>query len=682
MFKPFCRSLFVLLLGAAALTAHAQFQNPTPEELKMTTDPKAPGADAVYLNVEEKTDDMLHYESYYARIKVLTEKGKNLATVELPYLRGATKVSDIKGRTIQPDGTIVPLATKADDLLVAKSGDTQVGRKVFTLPNAQVGSILEYYYQIRYDDNRFSSPEWTIQKPYFVHKAHYAFLPFKTFQAGGRAEASSMYLVDDNGDAVNTLIWWHNLPKGVEVKGNNSGQYTVDVTDVPPTPSDDWMPPIHSLLYRVEFYYKSSRTTQEYWTLSAKSWSKYVDHFTDPTKTIHQAVDAIVAATDTPMDKARKLYKAVQALDNTNFSRSRSESEMHQLKLKENKRAEDVWTQKSGYNDEIAMLYLSMLRAAGIEASGVRVVNRDRAIFDISYMSTRQFDDTLVIVKIDGKEMLLDPGQKMCPFGLVHWKHSDVGGLRQSNDAKYAIVTNPQDYRQNKTIRSGDLTVEANGNTTGQVRFTFSGQEAMKWRQRALTEDEKDLKHSFEDWANGLLPEGIAGKFDHFIGLDDEDVNLIAIVSVHGALGASTAHRLLVPGFFFESRGHEPFVHQDDRTTPVDMEYGLTLADQVTYHLPAAMNIEGVPADDKATWLPKAQFITRFTTDKEKHTITAGRLLARSFALASPTEYKDLRDFYQKVANNDQQQVVLKVTAEVGGPAVLETPAAKSGGTN
>ena len=62
----------------------------------MTSDPKAPGADAVYLYREETTDDNLHYQSVYARIKVLTEKGKELATVRVPYERRNFKVTDIQ----------------------------------------------------------------------------------------------------------------------------------------------------------------------------------------------------------------------------------------------------------------------------------------------------------------------------------------------------------------------------------------------------------------------------------------------------------------------------------------------------------------------------------------------------------------------------------------------------------
>jgi len=70
------RNLSLLLALTSPAFLLAQFQQPTDEELKMTADPKAPGAAAVYLNVEEITSDQLHFQSFYARIKILTEKGK------------------------------------------------------------------------------------------------------------------------------------------------------------------------------------------------------------------------------------------------------------------------------------------------------------------------------------------------------------------------------------------------------------------------------------------------------------------------------------------------------------------------------------------------------------------------------------------------------------------------------
>jgi hypothetical protein len=39
--------------------------------------------------------------------------------------------------------------------------------------------------------------------------------------------------------------------------------------------------------------------------------------------------------------------------------------------------------------------------------------------------------------------------------------------------------------------------------------------------------------------------------------------------------------------------------------------------------------------------------------------ITTARQLSRAFIIVKPEEYRDLRDFYQKVATADQQQLVL-----------------------
>src|ERR1039457_3556594 len=111
----------VLTLAALAqpIAAMAQkFQEPTKEELQMTSDPKAPGAPAVFLYLQSETDNRNHCQSFYARIKGLTEKGKEWATVEVPYIPGYMDPPIIEGRTIHADGTVIPLAGKASDLLV------------------------------------------------------------------------------------------------------------------------------------------------------------------------------------------------------------------------------------------------------------------------------------------------------------------------------------------------------------------------------------------------------------------------------------------------------------------------------------------------------------------------------------------------------------------------------------
>ncbi|MGA2887675.1 MAG: DUF3857 domain-containing protein [Terracidiphilus sp.] len=665
----FVRHLFLLLAFVSPAILRAQFQQSTADELKMTADPKAPGAAAVYLNVEEIDNDPLHFQSFYARIKVLSEKGKELATVELPYLKGNTKITEIKGRTIHADGTIIPLTGKPEDLLIAKTrskeGDQQqFNRKVFTLPSVEVGSILEYRYQIEYDDNHFSSPSWEIQRPYLVHKAHYVFTPFKAFLPGSQNQ-TSMYLEDEHGHVINTLIWWPRLPQGVTVKTDAAGRYSVDITDVPPIPEEEWMPPVKSFLYKVLFYYKSDTSAVNFWVSETKLWSKDLDHFAEPSKSLHQAVDSLIAPGDSDLDKAKKLYKAVQALDNTDYSRKKSDAELKQLKLRVAKHAEDTWTQKSGSSEDIALLYLAMLRAAGLTAYAVKVVDREQGLFDISYLTLDQLDDTLVVLNTGGKDILLDPGEKMCPFQTISWRHSEAGGIGQSSDGRSAIVSPTQAYPDNKLIRSGNITLDEHGAVTGSFNFVMSGQQALRWRQIALTNDLDEVKKQFDHELESIVPDGIEAHIDHFLGLDDPNVNLMAIVKVQGSMGAATSKRLMLPGFFFETRSGHPFVAQDKRQEPVDMHYGDIVTDQVTYHLPAGFSVEGAPQDNKISW--PAHAILSYKTASSPGQIIIARSLARAFTFAKPDEYQDLRSFYQKVAAADQAQLVLTTSPATKG---------------
>jgi hypothetical protein len=77
-------TLVILLASSRRLHAFDDWQPITPEELKMTADPAHP-ADAIILYHEETADDMTRHRYVYKRVKVLTEKGKDRANVEIPF---------------------------------------------------------------------------------------------------------------------------------------------------------------------------------------------------------------------------------------------------------------------------------------------------------------------------------------------------------------------------------------------------------------------------------------------------------------------------------------------------------------------------------------------------------------------------------------------------------------------
>jgi hypothetical protein len=625
----------------------AQFQAPSKEELEMTSDPKAPGADAVYLYREEKTDDTLHYHGYYVRIKVLTEKGKELATVHIPYERRSFKVTNIEGRTIHRDGMVIPLTAKPSDLTDVKTKDYQLNTMVFTLPSVEVGSILEYHLQERYDDSSVSSPTWEVQQPYFVHKAHYQFQPVK----------DGLYVVDSRGDALNNLMYSTTGGFGSKMVHTINNLYSLDLTDIPAVPSEDWMPPMNSINWRVEFYYTQYTSGGEFWQKEGNRWAKDTEHFANPSKALKAAVSQMVAPTDTDEQKARKIYAEVMKLDNTDFTREKSSAERKSEKLKEIRDAEDVWTQKSGSSDDIALLYVALARAAGLKAYPMQVVNRNRAIFDPNYLSIRQLDDYVAIVEIAGKEVYLDPGEKLCPFGLLHWKHALASGLRLSDKGAQAGLTPSATYTANVVQRVGTLELDPTGGVKGSVRFIMKGQEALHWRQLTLRNDEDEVKKRFNEAIRKYMPDGVQAEFNHFLGLQDYETNLLAVIDVSGNVATATGKHVFLPELFFESHASHPFVSQDKRNTPVDVHFPEMEQDEITYHLPAEFAVDTPPAPVNISWPNHAIFKDSPTVKGSDVTIV--RVLGYNFTLLDSKDYGDLHDFYQKVAAADQQQLVL-----------------------
>jgi hypothetical protein len=289
------------------------------------------------------------------------------------------------------------------------------------------------------------------------------------------------------------------------------------------------------------------------------------------------------------------------------------------------------------------------------------VVDRSKRVFDLGYLNMDQFEDNVVDLVIGGKEIFLDPGEKMCPFQTLSWKHSGARGLLQGDGVNAISSTPVQFYLDNKVVRKGDVNFDEHGAITGLLQLSMTGQRALYWRQKALENDPEELKKQFDHELEALVPDGVNAHVSSFWGLENPDVNLIAFVKISGTLGVATSKRLLLPGFFFETRGSHPFVSQEKRLEPVDMQYADTVSDQITYHLPTGFSVEGAPQETKIPWEGHANFHSKSVTGPG--TITIARVLMRGFAIAKPEEYQDLRGFYQKIAAADQAQLVLTKTA-------------------
>lgn len=658
-------SLAALALIAPCARLDAQFQKPSDDELKMTADPQYPDAAAVILNYEEKADDVVHFTSKYARIKILKDSAKELATVNLGYVYGNTEIASVEGRTIHPDGSIVPLAIKPSDLLVAKQGETEIHEAVFNLPAVESGSIIEYYYQLRYDygqlsrgggGGRCSQPYWEIQGAYPVRKAHYSFTPCPGILDNAPG-VGGVGIMDQHGQFLHDLLWFTQLPGGKSLQPTATHRFDLTLSDIPPLPRESWAPPTESYRYQVRFYFSGSTTADAYWTTEGKFWLGDVSHFAESSNAIKSAAAGIVSPSDSDLDKAKKLYAAVQVLDNTDFSRAKGKAELRAEGFRVAKRAEDTWNQKSGSGQDVALLYLAMLRGAGLTAYPMIVADRQFTTFNPNFLSFSQLRSLVIILDTGGKEMVLDPAEKMCPFGLVSWRHSGAGGIRQTAAGTGTSITPLLPYGSNTVTRRASLTVAPDGSVTGKLNFAFTGQQALHWRQLALRVDDSALHNDFDRWLQTQVPAGTQAHLVSFANLDNTTADLTAEASITGTPGSVTGKHILLPAAFFTNAETRTFTADATRLLPVDMQYAAQVKDGVLYHLPAGFTVEGLPPAANVPWPNHAVYI--FKPAQSDNGLNIGTALTRAFTILDAGEYSQLRDFYQKVGTASQQQLVL-----------------------
>ena len=675
----------------------------------MTSDPKAPGAAAVYLYREETADDPHHFRTVYARIKVLTEQGKEMATVHVTYQRnfifnasgnnssrmgsGAsnhwdapdvnhagedqpfdtdtfnvrTDVSAIEGRTIHPDGTIVPLTGAPSDLLRVKKGRNQVNDLTFNLPSVEVGSILEYRYQVRYD--RFEqAPEWQVQQPYFVHRAHYMFTPAEKFLPERNKNLSSAgiddsALTDIHGQAMTDIRSAAVLPPGGGVKYEASGRYTLDLTDIPPIPQEPFGPALAAQVYQVAFFYTPTPDEKEFWQKEMGYWTRNLNQYIAATPILQHTVAEETSSSDSPLVKAKKLFAIVQKLENQDFNSS-GEPDIGSDWIPRG-RVETVLESKKGTSNQMAYLYLALARIAGLNARPERIASRSNRIFSPMFLRTDQLDSVVIAVNIDGKEVTVDPGTKMAPFETMHWAHAGAGGVTMASNGKVEVIITPlQLNTDNSLLRVGSLNVSPQGAISGTLKVGFLGQQAIQLRQLAVRSTPDTVKEEINKMLSRQVPEGIEAKVDRVANLDDPSKQLLAIVPVSGTLASHTGSRLILPRIFFESRETNPFPAEEKRVLPVDMRYPSQEQEQITYVFPAGFTQEGTPQDAKFTWQNNAAYQLR--TKVEAGSVTNSRVLARGFTLLEAGEYDELRNFYQKVITADQQQLVLTAARPTG----------------
>jgi hypothetical protein len=645
------RLLLGICLALSAVSAAAGsigFQPVSPDELKMTSEPKAPGAPAIILFREVDRDDrgLTAHEDVYFRIKILTEEGRKYADVEIPFWKSEGNVINIHARTIRPDGSIAEFTGKAFEKDIVKARGVKYLAKTFTLPDVQVGGILEYYYTVDLAEHYVFDSHWILSNELFTKNAKFSLRPYD----GG------MYLRYN----------WNRLPGTEKPAQGPDKVIRLEVNDVAAFQTEDYMPPENELKSRVDFIYSLDSfemNPDKYWSKIGKKLDGQLENFVGKKKAMEQAVGEIVAPADSPEQKLRKIYARVQQIRNTSYEEQKSEQEQKRDKEKPSDNVEDVWKKQYGDGVQLTWLFLGLARAAGFEADGMWVPDRRNYFFVPETMDSQRLDANVVVVKLNGQDVFFDPGAAFTPFGMLPWSETSVRGLKLDKQGGSWLYTSLPTSNDSSIKRKADLHITDTGDLEGKLTVTFTGLEASQRRVEQRLADDTERKKFLEDEVEASIPAACEVELTNKPDWKSSSDPLVAefTVKVPGwMMGAG--HRALVAMGLFSAPEKHLFDHAE-RVHPIYFTFPFQRVDEINLDLPLGWQISTLPPPQK---LDAKAVVYTIDAKNNNGSLHLSRALNVDLLFLPMEHYSNLRHIFQLVKTDDEQQVVLVPNTAAG----------------
>ena len=650
--------LFSAIAMAAMLTLDAVpsraqgFPPISQEELKMTSEPLAPGAPAIILFREVDRDDngTTSHEDNYVRIKILTEEGRQHANIEIPFVKGRDDVVNVRARTIKPDGSTVESDFKVLETTIEKVKGLKYLAKTFTLPDVQVGSIIEYRFTYDLAEHFVYGSSWILSSSLFTKHAKFSLKPYVS-----RSRPMS-------------LRWaWQGIPPGLSPKEGPDHIIRMEADNIPGFEMEDYMPPAGQLKARVDFIYDDEfmeNTPDEYWRHVGQRRNEFLENFIDRRKAMEEAVAQIVSPSDPPEMKLRKIYQRVQQLRNTTYEIRKSAEELKRDKEKPAENVEDVWKHGFGTGQQLTWLYLALVRAAGFDAHGVWVSSRREYFFQPKTMENRKLNANVVLVKLDGKDLYLNPGAAFAPFGMLTWYETNTPGLCLDKDGGTWVRTTLPKSAESLLKHTATLKLTENGNLEGKVTLAYTGLEAMYHRLDVRNADDVSRKRFLERRIKNQVPMQAEVELTNQPDWSNPETPLVGEfkISIPGWASPAGKRTVLPVGIF--AANEKKIFERENRVHPIYIDYPYQKEDDITIELPQGLEAAGVPAPQNI----ESHVVSYSLKIENGHTtVHITRKLTWDFLLLEQKYYPALRNFFQTVRTNDDQQIVLEPTAKAAG---------------
>lgn len=637
-----------------------EFGKPDKQELLMKQCAMDPTAPAMVLSsqgmVNFQYDDsrtttstdnstFITQEEVTTRIKIFTDKGLGYADVKLYYVDKDKyeQVTDVTGYVYNLDEKGGIVTTKLEKELVIRKKETDfVSSVAFSLPGVKPGSVIEYRYNTRKQSFSNIDP-WEFQRDIPTGISVFQ------IEIPEALKFTTQLKANGNTPPVKTVDDYMKTISGA--RGNPHMRFfrhRYVLRNVDGLKSEPYMAGYRNNLQRITFQLaeiqyslSDTKTFTTSWESLATDLDQSENFGYQLTKNV--SISELDAQLKMITDKAGK----IECIHN--YVRSHFEwdgvRDFYCLNVKK------VNDQRRGSTGDINLLMLNLMLANGIEAWPVLVSTRSNGAVFKNYPFLKQFNTVVVLAKSGDKFYLMDGADKYTGSRLIPPDIMGSEGLIVNKAASDWINIWDANMIEKKNV-AYMASLAGDGLFSGDAYLTSSGY--------ARTGRLETIKSNREKYMNEYLASGVTGlKVEQYEmqNTDADTLDLVEKFKFSYKASASGDYLYFTPNLFTGLK-ENPFT-ADRRFSDIDFGYNRSLSLTARITIPDNYTVEALPKVG-AIMMPNSDIVFTPEYTQDENVIMLRAKLEMNKQIYTVAEYPGLREFYKKMFDMLNDQVVLK----------------------
>jgi len=652
--QSFRRSILILLplvlvasLGWSRVSAGGEEWRPVDAaDLALKAAVVEPNADAEAIFWDIRIDDTGWEDlvlNHYVRIKIFTERGRDLnSKIEIPFINGV-KIKDVAARTIKPDGTIVELA-KEDviEKMVVKVSGLKLRTKTFAFPGIEPGAIIEYKWKEVRSNTSANNMRLQFQRDIPVQAVTYRIKPARKADFDVRPFNMAQF----------------------NFKKEKDGFEVTTVNNVPAFREEPMMPPEDSVKSWAMVRYAGLLDTFIGYPLLASNIYIVFQPFMKVDNDIKKKSAELIAGATTPDEKLQRIFEFCRDNIKNTDDKNAGFTEEQLEKLKDNKKPSDTLKRGVGSGGDINLLFAALVNASGYEARVALLPDRGRRFFERNVYIPGALRPSCIVVRSGETWKFFDLSQKYVTPPMMRWQEEGVDGILADSTTEW-FKTPMSSHDKSKEKRVATLTLDENGTLEGDVTIEYTGHLAV---ERKLNNDEDSPVQREENLKEMVKGRMSSAELSNIVVENATDPVKPFIYKYHVRVpeyAQRTGKRLFFqPGYFV--KGIDALFSAGTRRYPVYFHFPWSEEDKVTINLPKGYTLDNAdrPAPLKAGEICMHEINMGVTKDQTQLIYTRKFFFGGQQTILFPVDsYSQVKRVFDEIHKSDNHMITLKQAA-------------------